>query len=372
MKSVDPDSPRRSTRIGSLLSTVALVANLTMAVVSTTYAAIPRPFAGTDRLSAQVQLSPMVSRLRLIGVEEPCRPTSLAVPNFPTARQAPFLDVDLIFREAEISGHSPMLMLYRGGCSGLRRAAELLMALPHLHRELADHFYLIAVNADSDGRPFVVGSISVSPTALADTLGVAEFPAFAQFDADGRFVQRIESPRSAEELLHVMWSAAGLDVERTGRSLPITYAKSDRASLSMQGRTKRDAPIAVIVGGPSCNQCEEFQRWILQQRAVSTLLDHFAVVRIDVGSTVRELLPNERRLAERARISMVELRDPPTVLLFAPGGREVARFGAFDEPWVAEAMLEYVLSESYRDQPSIVHYLEHYVEHLEVHGRSVD
>ena len=133
-----------------------------------------------------------------------------------------------------------------------------------------------------------------------------------------------------------------------------------------------DRPLAVLFERPGCRNCDILHERVLANPDTRSLLQQFDAVQLDMQSDTPVITPDGRKLTASEWAGELNLGFAPSLVLFDKQGVEVMRIDAFIKTFHFQSVLDYVLQEAYRDEPSFQRFISARAEHLRESGIDVN
>jgi len=183
--------------------------------------------------------------------------------------------------------------------------------------------------------------------------------------------------RTALEFVHTRKEATGsfthyLEQLGTKSSSQDLISESFFISPPYDLRPGSNKPLAVFFEQPVCQACEAFHARVLNNPTVRRLITQYDVVQLGLWAKTPVITPSDDQTTARQWAETLAIGFTPTVVLFDVEGREVMRLEASFRTFHTQGILRYVLSGSYRKQPSFQRYLSAHADHLREQGYDVD
>jgi thioredoxin-related protein len=279
-----------------------------------------------------------------------------------------------------------MLIVHAEGCSGWTRTVTPLLASEKILTIARKEFHTYVVNADDDEQIFLIDKVAFSAPQLADMLEIERYPAFVLLDGNGKLIQLLEYPDSAQELQTALEhsvdskyetarleqsSALGATDEPVRANLEDSVQPSAIHVLNLEDELG-ERPLAVFFEKPACHRCEHFWQHILSDSQTRSLLERFRIARLDIPSTSVLIAPSARRLTVAEWSHELGVTSTPTVVFFDSAGKRIQHTSDRTDHFRFQSLLDYVISGAYQSDPSFPHYLQHRARHLHGHGYEAD
>jgi thioredoxin-related protein len=299
-----------------------------------------------------------------------------------------FTDTFLDFREdirgAARDGRRLMVYFGQDGCPYCKELMVTNFSQRGIVAKTRRHFVAIALNLWGDRETTWLDGRTRSEKALARFLDVQFTPTLLFFDERGGVVARLNGYHPPHRFEAVLDYVAGKHERKETLGAYLARHTRDPASPRLADepfflppphdlrRTSGGKPLAAIFETTHCAPCDELHREGFSRSQVRSLLERFDVVRFALGARTGLTTPDGRASTAQAWATELKVTFAPTVVFFAPDGREAFRIDAYLRPFHLESSLDYVASGAYRDEPSFQRYVQGRAERLRAAGGTVD
>ena len=89
-------------------------------------------------------------------------------------------------------------------------------------------------------------------------------------------------------------------------------------------------------------------------------------------STTPVVTPSGEKMTAREWAKKLDVQFAPSIVVFNKQGKEIIRSEAFFKVFHTQGIFNYVLSNSYKKEPSFQRYLSEYAEHFREEGNNVN
>ncbi|MDP6392466.1 MAG: thioredoxin fold domain-containing protein [Arenicellales bacterium] len=301
----------------------------------------------------------------------------------PTWFKESFLDFEEDIADAAANGRRLVLYFFQDGCPYCNALVEHNFTQPDITKTMREKFDLVAINIWGDREVIQVGGQVFSEKDLAEALKIQYTPTLLFFNEQRRVVLRLngyqppDTFRTALEFVHTRKEATGsfthyLEQLGTKSSSQDLISESFFISPPYDLRPGSNKPLAVFFEQPVCQACEAFHARVLNNPTVRRLITQYDVVQLGLWAKTPVITPSDDQTTARQWAETLAIGFTPTVVLFDVEGREVMRLEASFRTFHTQGILRYVLSGSYRKQPSFQRYLSAHADHLREQGYDVD
>ncbi len=296
-----------------------------------------------------------------------------------------FLDLQEDVSEAAAEGKRVMLYFHQDGCPYCAKLLNENFSLKEIVDRTVEGFQVIAINIWGDTEVTDLDGEVTTEKQLAEKLKVMYTPTLLFLDEHGRTVLRLNGYYPPHKFLAALDYVAGR--EETKRSFRDFLAS--RQPVAASGKLHREAgflqppmdlqraatsgkPLLVLMEMRQCPPCDELHQDMLQRKPIRQSLEQFDVALVDIWSTDPLITPSGERLTSTEWAARLKVSYAPSMLFFDAEGREVFRTEAYLRGFHTHAAMDYVLSGSYRDQPSFQRYVQARADELEAQGVHID
>ncbi|MEC9328975.1 MAG: thioredoxin fold domain-containing protein [Pseudomonadota bacterium] len=301
----------------------------------------------------------------------------------PTWFKESFLDFEEDIAHAAANGRRLVLYFFQNGCPYCNALVEHNFTQPDITETMREKFDLVAINMWGDREVIQVGGQVFSEKDLAEALKIQYTPTLLFFNEQRRVVLRLngyqppDTFRTALEFVHKRKEATG-SFTRYLKQFGTKSATQDLISENFfisppyDLRPGSNRPLAVFFEQPTCQACEAFHARVLNNPTVRRLITQYDVVQLGLWAETPVITPSGDQTTARQWAETLAISFTPTVVLFDSEGREVMRLESSLRTFHTQGTLRYVLTGSYRKQPSFQRYLSAYADHLREQGYDVD
>ncbi|MFO1314490.1 MAG: thioredoxin fold domain-containing protein [Burkholderiales bacterium] len=319
----------------------------------------------------------------LAGTARAQEPSPYAI-DIPSWFALSFLDLREDVRDAARDGKRVMVYFGQDGCP----YCKLLMVNNFAQKSIVDRmqrdFVAVAVNMWGDREVTALDGRSMTEKDFARAMNVQFTPTLLFFDEQGKVVARLNGYYPPQRFEAVLDYVAGKHERRETLTAYLGHAAREPANPKLADqpffrkppydltRKTGDKPLAVVFETTDCAACDELHNVSFRRREVLAEVDRFDVVRLSLGAATPVKLPDGRTSTAAAWARELGIVYAPTIVLFAPDGREAFRLEAHLRPFHVTGALAYVADGAYRTEPSFQRYLQARTEALRAKGQHVD
>lgn len=298
--------------------------------------------------------------------------------------KASFLDMREDVTEAAKSGKRVMLYFYQDGCPYCARLLDTNFAQRDISEATQKYFDVIAINmwgalevTDLDGK-------ETSEKDFSSELKVMFTPTLLFLDKQGKVLMRLNGYYPPHKFAAVIdyvgqhkekeisfrdfWKARS-PIAATGKLHQSTSWRQPPYDLNKRDTGK---PMLVFFEQRDCAACDELHEDILARKSSQKLLSQFDIALFDMWSKTPLTMPDGTRTTATAWAKTLNIQYAPTMVMFDAAGKEVFRTEAFLRAFHVQSSLDYVLSGSYRSEPSFQRYISTRSNALEAAGEHIN
>jgi thioredoxin-related protein len=295
-----------------------------------------------------------------------------------------FLDFREDIRDAAADGRRLMVYFGQDGCPYCKALMVTNFSQRSIVEKTRRNFVAIALNLWGDRETKWLDGRTRTEKALARFLDVQFTPTLLFFDERGAVVARLNGYYPPHRFEAVLDYVSGKTERKETLAAYLARQAKDPASPRLADepfflppphdlrRAPGGKPLAVVFETIHCGPCDELHRDGFQRPSVRALFDRFDVVRFALGARTALTAPDGRATNAQEWATELGVAFAPTIVFFAPDGREVFRIDAYLRPFHVESSLDYVASGAYRDEPSFQRYIQGRADRLRASGTTVD
>jgi len=271
-----------------------------------------------------------------------------------------FLDLREDVQEATEAGKRLVLFFYQNGCPYCNALVERNFAQKDIKEKAQKNFDIIAINmwgnrtvTDVDGDQYI-------EKTLASSLKVQFTPTVLFFNEKGKVVLRINGYHSPQRF--------NIDLDYV--------ALHKETELSYRDYLKANRP--AVIASRKLNKQDYFTMapFDFSKKARKDRTRPFAVFfeqkDLNMWSKTPVVTPSGKKMTAKEWAKELNIQFAPSIVVFNPEGEEVIRSEAFFKVFHTQGIFNYVLSESYKEEPSFQRYLTEYAEHFREGGSNVN
>jgi thioredoxin-related protein len=306
---------------------------------------------------------------------------------YPSWFKDSFLDLKEDLAEASKANKRLVIFFYQHGCPYCNALVERNFSQKEIAEKTQKHFDVVTINMWGDRQVVDVDGKDYIEKTYAEKLKVQFTPTVLFFNEQGKVILRLNGYRSPQrfslDLDYVAQHKAGdisyrdfvhanLPATRASKKLnpepyfsPAPYDYS--AKVGKKGR-----PFVVFFEQKDCPNCDVLHQKILPDKDLQDVLKQFDSTQLDMWSKTPVVTPEGEKMTAKEWAKKLDVKYAPSIVVFNTEGKEIIRSEAFFKVFHTQGVLNYVLSEGYKTQPSFQRYLSEYADHFREQGRNVD
>ena len=297
-----------------------------------------------------------------------------------------FLELEEDVQEAGEAGRRVMLFFHQAGCPYCNLLVERNLAQKDIEKTMRKHFDVIALNLWGDREVATVDGEIFTEKSFAAALGVQYTPTLFFLDEQGRLVLRIDGyypPRNFRVALDYVagrkeqqssyrdYYAATVPKPANSELNGESFFSSPPFVLSRDA-TSRSLPLAVFFEQGQCPNCDTLHQKTLTDPPTRVLIEQFESVQLDMWSDTPVITPANKRTTAAGWARELDITYAPTIVYFNRQGEEIIRSDSYFRIFHTQSVMDYVLSEAYRDEPSFQRYISARADTIREKGIDVD
>ena len=332
-------------------------------------------------IAQQTELGAAASSSEL-GTFSGAKPTE-----YPAWFKESFLEFADDIEEAAEAGKRVMLVFHQDGCPYCNLLVERNLSQKNIVELIQEKFDVIALNMWGDREVVTVKGQPFTEKQFAAALKVQFTPTLLFFNEQGKPILKLNGYLPPDDFLTAIrfaaehqeknvsyreWVRAHTAVESSANELiSEPFFLSPPYNLDRtQGISER--PVAVFFEQKQCPNCETLHQKVLVDPDTRKLLAQYDVIQLDMWSNEPLVSISGVRKNAREWAAELEVAYAPTIVLFDRTGAEVIRSEAWFKIFHTQSLLDYVYSESFRDEPSFQRYVSARADSLIEQGIDVD
>jgi thioredoxin-related protein len=297
-----------------------------------------------------------------------------------------FLDLREDVAEAAAENKRVMLFFHQDGCPYCAKLLNDNFTIKEIVDKTVANFQVIEINIWGDNEVTDLSGGTTTEKAFAAAMKVMYTPTLIFLDEQGRKVLRLNGYYPTHKFTTALDYVA--ERQETQQSYRDFLAKRQPAAASGKlqrrpeylqppydlrpQRRQGDKPLLVLMEMRQCPPCDELHRDILDHPDLQGVLANFDIALIDVWSSGLLTTPAGETLKATEWASDLKINYAPSLLFFDRHGREVFRSEAYLKRFHIHAVLDYVASGGYLQEPNFQRFVQARADHLRERGVEID
>jgi thioredoxin-related protein len=297
-----------------------------------------------------------------------------------------FLDLREDLREASDEGKRLILYFYQDGCPYCAKLLNENFSIKAIVDKTRQNFQLVAINMWGDREVTGLSGETTTEKAFAASMKVMYTPTMLFLDEQGRRVLRINGYYAPHRFMAALDYVAGKEERNLSfrdylaRIQPVaSTGKLHRQPGYLQPpmdlrRTSatNTRHLLVLMEMKQCPPCDELHQEILPKPALQESLQGFDIALVDIWSNEALITPDGKRMKATQWAEHLGIQYAPSMLFFDASGKEVFRAEAYLRTFHTHAVIDYVNTGSYRDQPNFQRFVQARADEMQARGEEVD
>ena len=290
---------------------------------------------------------------------------------YPDWFKVSFMELEEDVAEAAAEGKRLMLLFHQDGCPYCNALVEKNLAQKDIEETLKSKFDVIEFNMWGDREVVSVEGKTYTEKEFAKALNVQFTPTILFLTEQGDLSLRLNGYYNPDRFRLALQYVS----EKTETSMSfsdfldsITTEPSSKSLLNRDyyagpiaelGKRQGDSnkPLLLMFEQGTCRNCETLHDKILSKPESQELLKQFDVYQVDMWGRDSITTPEGVETTGRKLSKQLNVSYAPTMILYASDGSEVIRSEAYFKTFHTQSIMDYVVSEAWRDQPSFQRYI---------------
>lgn len=297
-----------------------------------------------------------------------------------------FLDINDDIGEAKENSKRLAIFFHQDGCPYCNALVERNLSQKDIADKVQKHFDIIGINMWGDREVNYIDGNKYIEKTFAEKLKVQFTPTILFYDEEGNIVLRLNGYRPPNQF------SVDLDYVALKKEKDTDYREFVKANLPAEPSSKKmheepffspppydlsvkegnSKPLAVFFEQKDCPNCDILHQKVLPDKGVKKLLDNFKVVQLDMWSKESVTTPGGKNTTAREWAKEIDIKYAPSIVVFNETGKEVIRTEGNFKVFHTQGILDYVVSNAYKEQPSFQRYLTERADHIREQGKDVD
>ncbi len=137
-------------------------------------------------------------------------------------------------------------------------------------------------------------------------------------------------------------------------------------------RTKDSKKVAIFFESTNCDNCKILHNKLLKDKTTRELLKKMDLYQVDINSKEAIVSPNKMVYNIKDWINILNITHTPTVIFFDENANEIIRVEAMFKNFHFQSIVDYVQSDSYKDEKEFQRYLTKRADEIRAKGIDVN
>lgn len=290
---------------------------------------------------------------------------------YPDWFKVSFMELEEDVAEAAAEGKRLMLLFHQDGCPYCNAFVEQNLAQKDIEETLKTKFDVIEFNMWGDREVVSVAGEVFTEKQFAKALSVQFTPSILFLTETGQLALRLNgfydpdrfrmaldyvSNKMEAKQSFTDYVAARNQTASSKKLLERDYFSGPITELNARPN-KGKKPLLLMFEQASCKNCETLHDKILSQPESQDLLSAYDIFQIDMWGRKQITTPAGESKTEREWSEELDVNYAPTMILYAPDGKEVIRSEAFFKTFHVQSILDYVQSKAWQQEASFQRYI---------------
>lgn len=309
---------------------------------------------------------------------------------YPDWFKTSFMELEEDIQEARDAGKRLMLVFHQPGCPYCNAFVERNLAQKDIEETVKSNFDVIEINMWGDLEVIDVGGNEFTEKTFARHLKVQFTPTVLMYDQNGAIAMRINGYFPPDKF------RAALDYvikEDTKKQSFNEYLSSLNQTTEIRDTTdyayidtddfgtdktislpekNTDKPYILLFEQNDCSNCLQLHDTVLANDDISELLQQFDIIRLDMWGKDKVELKDSTHTTGRELAKKLRVNYAPTLVLYSADHNEVIRSESWLKYFHTSSILNYVLSDEWRTQPSLQNYIRDRADAIREDGGTVN
>lgn len=305
---------------------------------------------------------------------------------YPDWFKVSFMELEEDVAEAAEQGKRLMLLFHQDGCPYCNVFVERNLAQKDIEETLKTQFDVIEFNMWGDREVVSVDGKIYTEKLFAEALGVQFTPTILFLTEQGTLSLRLNGYYDPDRFRVALNYVSSKLENTTSFAEYVSQQDTIKSNKQLVDRdyftgpinelskrsSKSDKPLLLFFEQGSCSNCETLHNTVLSKPESRDLLSQFDIYQVDMWGDSEFKTPSGEQTTGREWSKALGIAYAPTLILFAADGTEVIRSEAYFKRFHTQSILDYVVTDAWREQPSFQRYLSARADHLIEQGNDVD
>ncbi|MFV1983458.1 MAG: thioredoxin family protein [Thiohalomonadales bacterium] len=301
-----------------------------------------------------------------------------------------FLNLNEDVAEAAQQNKRLMLIFHQPGCPYCNALVERNLAQKDIEQKVRKNFDVISINMWGDREIVNIGSKTFTEKSFAEALKVQFTPTILFFNEQGKIILRLNGYLPPNRFkIAINWVADKQEKDisyrnyvaknslksiekNNGQLISEKYFLKQPYDISKLKNNKKNKPYALLFEQKDCPNCTLLHSKVLSEKSTLNIINQFSIIQLDMWADTPITDKTGIKTTAKQLAKKYDVKYAPTIIVFNAEGMEIIRSEAFFKTFHTQGIFHYVLSESYKKQPSFQRYLSKRAEHFIESGVAVD
>ena len=295
-----------------------------------------------------------------------------------------FIDIREDIAEAAEGDRRVLLYFYQDGCPYCSKLLHDNFGDQGIAQKSQQYFDVIALNMWGDREVTALQGETISEKEFAAGLKVQYTPTLLFLNEQGDPVVRLNGYYQP----HIFSAILDYVAQHKESELPLREYIATVTPQAASGKLhveqgfltapvdlsaiEKSKPLVVLFEQKQCPTCDELHQDILRRAEIRKSLDGFSVAVLDMWSRDAITTPAGVKTTVREWAQSLGIQYAPSLLFFDRVGEEIFRSEGYLRAFHIHGVLDYVLSEAYKQQPEFQRFLQERRADFEKRGLDVD
>lgn len=293
-----------------------------------------------------------------------------------------FLDFRDDAEEAGEEGKHLLLFFHIADCPYCNKMLKDNFIAEENSTIVQENFDSIHINMKGSREIVFDKDTTMTEATLSKALNVHFTPTILFMDENNNVVSRLNGYRSPREFKQVLSFVKEKAYKHTDfasyrqkhlTDSIYTLKENDRylTESDLSTLAKQDKPLAILFEDKSCDECDRFNKEVLELSETDTILDKFNVVRLDALSNEEIIDPNGNKTTAKAWLKKENVTYRPAVFLYSEG-KEIERVTGLLKSYHFQQLLNFVANKGYTKFDTWIGYLGEQSDKILKSGKDID
>ncbi len=309
---------------------------------------------------------------------------------YPSWFKQGFLNLNEDVADAAAQNKRLMLIFHQPGCPYCNALVERNLAQKDIEQKVRKNFDVISMNMWGDRDIINIGKQTFTEKTFAQALKVQFTPTILFFNEQGKVILRLNgylppdrfkiaidwvADKSENKISYRQYVAkhrVKTNGNNTGKLISESYFEKPPYDISKLINNPDKKPYALLFEQQDCPNCSVLHKKVFLEKSTQDIISKFSVIQLDMWADTQIINSKGIKTTAKKLAQQFDVKYAPTIIVFNHKGKEIIRSEAFFKTFHTQGIFHYVLSESYKKQPSFQRYLSKRAEHFVESGVDVN